>query len=96
MVASVAVWLGIFDIILHSDDPYIVLAHQHLRHFIDIIHKGADDTHSRHIIQIFNHGLQRYLQSPALQFLHNAERLLYTGLDHLNGVALVFDRKLVI
>ena len=96
VIAAVAVGLWIFDIILYRDHLYIILAHQHLCHFVNIIHKRADNPYSRHVIQVFNHRFQRYLQSPALQLFHNTQRLFHTRLDHLNGVSLVLYRKLVI
>ena len=55
MVTPVAVGLRVLNIVLDHDHSHIILAHKHVGHFIDIIHKGADDADSRNIIQVLFH-----------------------------------------
>ena len=96
MIASVSVVLGISDIVLDSQDPHIILADQHLGYLIDVIYKRADDTDPCNVIQVVHHGFHGDFQIPSFQLIHNAHGLLYPGLDHLDGIALIADGKLVI
>ena len=85
-----------FNIILHSNYFYIILANQHICHIINIIHKGTDYPYAGYIIQIVYHRFQRNRKALALKLLHNAHRLFYAGLDHFDWIALVSYGKFVI
>ena len=96
MVGTVTVVFGMTDIVLHHDHTDVVLTGQHVRDCVDIVHEGTDHADARDIVQVLHHRLQRNRESAALKLLDDAHGLLHPGLDHLDGVPLVTDRKLVI
>ncbi len=50
VIASVAVGLGIQDVILDAEDFDIVLFRQKIGNCVDIVYKGADNADSGHIV----------------------------------------------
>ena len=96
MITAIAVWLWIFDVILDGDDGDVILADQHVSDSIDVIDKGTDDADSGYIVQFVHHGFETDRKVSALQLFYDTDRFFDTGFDHLDGIPLVFDGKLIV
>ena len=57
VIGAIAVILRIPNIILNLQDMHIVLPHHHTGERVNIVHEGADNTHTRNVIEILRHRL---------------------------------------
>ena len=96
MIASVAVGLGVFDIILDFQYGYIVLSAQHIRNTIYIVYKGADYSYSCHVMNIVEYRVDIHREVLAYKLAHYAFGLFHSAFNHFYGVSVVGNRKLVV
>ena len=94
MQASIAAFLRIFDVILRSNNVYVVLHSQHVRQLVDIIHKRADHANARDVVQVLFDGVHRDRQAEAVHLFIDASGLFEPRFDVFNRVAVEFVGKL--
>ena len=90
MQAAIAALFRVFDVVLRLNDVDVILHGQHVRQFVNIVHKRADDANARDIVQILFNRVHRNRQAEAVHLFINASRLFETRFNALNRVAVEF------
>ena len=85
MIALIAIWLWLTDIVLHIEDRNILLACDHIRNLVNVLVKGTDDADACNVAELFYHVFYGHLIAIALHFLDDAVRGLHPGFDVFNG-----------
>ena len=96
MQATVAVGLGVPDVVLLLHQLYVILFQKGFGEHVDIGGIGADDPHSRYIEDILLYAFGAHGEASPVQLIKEAFRGLESGFYGFNGVTVVFEGKLLV
>ena len=96
MIASVAAFFRIFNIILYGENGQIILVCNHICNFINIRRERAGDTDACNIVDIKDHIFHTGFIIVAFQFFYDAFRCFDTGFYVFNGIIFVAVLKFII
>ena len=91
MKASVAVGLGLGNVILLFNQLDVVLTDERLGDAVNVVHIGAYHADAGDVIEMRLNALAADLPSLALQFFDDAEPAFQARLNRADGIALVFQ-----
>ena len=93
MQTTVAVWLGMLDVIFLLEQNNIILSSQQLRYRINILHKRANNADARNVMDMLPHISNRSRKAKPIQLFDDADRSFQPRFYGLHRVALVFYLK---
>ena len=95
VIAAVAVFLGLLDVVLDGDDPHVRLVGEHAGDLVDVVDVGAQHADAGDVGEVLRHVLDRDLIAELFQLARDGGRLFEPALDELDGVAAVAHRHVL-
>ena len=91
VIAAVAVWFWIFDIVLYLNDCNVILFGDQVCNGVEIFDKGTDNTDAGHIIQLILNILRSKLIAEFFELFVNTFRFFDPCLDEGDRVTFLFQ-----